>query len=1855
MNYAANKGYVNVDDLDYIDDTSFIVYIPKNFKVSILTYSTSLGEDNYYYARVYSFGVLYVRDYYAFRDSLFRALGEPERELYYNSMDDLVTIIKDNKEVDVSVDDDLDSDPDNARTFDIYSIPNLDEIARVPVVEDYEPTEEDFPYDLDDICREYPSLISNNYESCGPAFIMPDGRFILSGDKFDTHEDFAIDTLLKLGDFEDEEDIENIWDMDEVLNAFTKYFDLVRVNDGSRKDIEDRAYFVIPKNSLTSGQQNALLNYLDTVLGNKHRNRTEDILAYVGRNVSYKMWDISDANNTSDKILDDVKFALSRGFFGESLKEMSGNDDITDERSKKRKSPVYLYRGVTDRSFSKHYDALAGLFFGTNRSKVSGWGDVKKYLLKSDAKIYSDESSDAFCTQFYNKEYPELKKYFSMYFGNVDINCLNDFTKLSKKQKDIIENNVEKLAGKQFCWYDVWTWCLQLVAKLELEKQGYDGANWSMEDAGNYNQYQIWNLDVLKSYDGEVESLDEDLQETDSEGNKLSKEQVEFFKGSKVRDDAGKLLVVYHGTNASFNTFEKGDIGFHFGTKGQADYVVKDRLDGKGHVDAYYLNIHNPALMYDFGDTGPYTIAYWWYEQSFEDYGSIFEFDMTKEELAKINKVFKASGGRTFGTGKDTDIEDDADAEECDHVESYNSQESKILRDILKARGYDGIVYQNNFEDSDTLTGDLSYIAFDSNQIKRIDNKNPTNSSNINEEVEATDKEILDDLDKTFGQEEVYMWSTYILPNGHLLNPDNAQEYFDEIDEEPGYEHYDYDDYLLAKYHKDYQFIDKYCMKMNVAFPYISFPKNRPTSEQQNAFRKILEHADEFDSELDLSNLWDIFGSEEKAKQLWNHSIGKLVAIYTPFGDAVYDLGISSADDILKDINKAYATGHLFTEELNEAKEDKEKFINWLIDAHKEAGMNQELATSTANHFVDMFLNLKQRIKSPYNDFYYWMKNSTQNDFIDYINKLSKEVEDRKQAKQKEKDGAELIYSDDTWKVYHITNYEASAKYGKGTKWCITGTKRWNDGEDGKETFLDYHEKNHVEFYFFIKNGTEKYALAVYPGGKAYEIFNAEDVSIAYIPEAPKIEGLPDVSTKDDKKVLINAIASDKISDDIVLNAIEKLANYNSSNDDYDLVFALSSEAVASFMSEMIPDCYLEYCAVRDGRLSKEEYETITGDTLTQQDIDDFFWYGDLPEVNVDENKFKTKKEACDPKNYQGHKYWYFFLDKNSWSSVYDLYWADDKVGLYNSIRQLLDFTDMYSFLEAIADIILTEVKKGNISKDDIVNLGVSSEYIDSLKLNEDLDNTKVIDAIKKEFGVSHPVPRCFILEDGSFISTPKDREVYNPHSSLDAWLKKNNLIDDNARHYYFSGLHSITCNGFGEFYCLINENRRPTDAQFESLRKWLDKYFVSNINDRGFQVVLTDDKLIDVISQIYNPDEITVDEIIKKIKRFYTTGKLREEIDGTHLIDYIEDAGVKVSKDVLSGSTYLDENGYFIFSSGSHGNAEDRITSYYKNDVDLGKQLNHWITFNTIQLNSKFNEKYIQISKQPNEKQYKQLLRWLDKYLYENGSVEVNYYESPLGKYLGNKTYSSSNTSPDDIIKNIKRFYTTGKLVENKLDEMQGKGEISNAKIKKYINDCINEMRKINFFADNDCLTYDDIDFEEGDTLRTFGTMKLPTYHKGNFTLILNRHMFDEPEEAIKNTIYHELCHYVVMKYAMCNDYLYEKYPGEWYWNSRKFGWNNFKGHGSAWKNAAYKVGSATGQDITRTNNYEMHTGVGDYAKDKYNYIVKCKHCGNEFKYTKRTRFITDVLNGNGHVDNWWCNCKDGTKSHDFEILKGK
>lgn len=392
----------------------------------------------------------------------------------------------------------------------------------------------------------------------------------------------------------------------------------------------------------------------------------------------------------------------------------------------------------------------------------------------------------------------------------------------------------------------------------------------------------------------------------------------------------------------------------------------------------------------------------------------------------------------------------------------------------------------------------------------------------------------------------------------------------------------------------------------------------------------------------------------------------------------------------------------------------------------------------------------------------------------------------------------------------------------------------------------------------------------------------------------------------------------------------------------------------------------------------------------------------------------------------------------------------------------------------------------------------------------------------------------------------------------------------------------------------------------------------------------------------------------------------LNEDLN-EELTSKLKELGFKFTNNIPNGASYLLKDGTFLSMEDNRDilkpinkKATHPDLDYYLLDkelINIGDNANRALISNdnAIRLNdgTNFRNEGAMITLPTTSLtpiQYKKLEDWLYNLMYFSKEVEIDTIDnSYYNKYnFIVNPYSNEGYTPEEIIKDIKSKYSLNEF-------MRGKTNVSDKRILQYVNECIEDMKHINYgVADQDMLTFDDINIEEGNTVHTFGALGLPQNGEGNFRLVLNKYMFDEPEEAIKNTIYHELCHYVVDKIAIDKDIIFSK-NGKWYARRGLPYAKNYLGHGSMWKHVANIVGKAVGHDITRTNSYDLHTGVGAHAEEKYNYIIKCKHCGYEFKFVRKSGFVKDVLDGDGHTKNYWCQCEDGTKSHDFEIIKGR
>lgn len=175
----------------------------------------------------------------------------------------------------------------------------------------------------------------------------------------------------------------------------------------------------------------------------------------------------------------------------------------------------------------------------------------------------------------------------------------------------------------------------------------------------------------------------------DSDGRALSQEQQDYFRDSVVRDDRGRLLVVYHGTPWGGFTQFRTDEGAYFTT--DRDYAaLYTRGDGEGaEIYEGYLNITNP-----FDTRNPRE------RQIFED-----EF---------------------FGRwGNGTPLSEAGLPDWTDGTD---------LVEFLSENGYDydGVIISESNAGSYT---EESYVALSPEQFKRIDNRNPTDDPDIRRSI----------------------------------------------------------------------------------------------------------------------------------------------------------------------------------------------------------------------------------------------------------------------------------------------------------------------------------------------------------------------------------------------------------------------------------------------------------------------------------------------------------------------------------------------------------------------------------------------------------------------------------------------------------------------------------------------------------------------------------------------------------------------------------------------------------------------------------------------------------------------------------------------------------------------------------------------------------------------------------------------------------------------------------------------------------------------------------------------------------------------------------------------------------------
>lgn len=337
----------------------------------------------------------------------------------------------------------------------------------------------------------------------------------------------------------------------------------------------------------------------------------------------------------------------------------------------------------------------------------------------------------------------------------------------------------------------------------------------------------------------------EDAATEDNQGKELTKEQQEFFRGSQIRDRQGRLREVYHGTNSGeFTVFDWSETqrtdggwfgrGFYF-----TFYQGEARMYGQRVLPAY-LNIKNPfvfdeqmftiegmkpettegssvAFIINFAEKLPelaegrtLEVVTGWDDEGYGIVKNIPWSELRAEiepilnnptfTIQEVQDAYRGNYYQWFlktGKGKYDYSQSRAYYETKEMAEKYRFDAAVdflfnsiyhyadlhmahyYIEDIgtefaeaLKTRGYDGVLQ--------TRDGD-EVVAFYPEQIKRVDNRQPTENPDIRYSVdEDTDQEynaleksegvVLGDQDETYTEGNTPVQFTYaIVPAERLV------------------------------------------------------------------------------------------------------------------------------------------------------------------------------------------------------------------------------------------------------------------------------------------------------------------------------------------------------------------------------------------------------------------------------------------------------------------------------------------------------------------------------------------------------------------------------------------------------------------------------------------------------------------------------------------------------------------------------------------------------------------------------------------------------------------------------------------------------------------------------------------------------------------------------------------------------------------------------------------------------------------------------------------------------------------------------------------------------------------------------
>ncbi|MCI7207778.1 MAG: hypothetical protein MSA15_17505 [Clostridium sp.] len=461
--------------------------------------------------------------------------------------------------------------------------------------------------------------------------------------------------------------------------------------------------------------------------------------------------DIEDSKFAND-LIEKIKFELDKkGYHLNELEDKFVKNDRQYSLSEDSKIRKAVNEGIddvgengrfdTDRNTEILYDAIY-----TNAEKQLG-----RELTDADyTKI--DEILDS----YYKDGYYVTDNSFSLEeYADVMLNKMNE---VDSKLEDLgFEANESRstypgLMASRYYIKDG----IQVRVGDHKNSTGYD-ATFTREELYNMTSDDIVNY-VVEEYNRKSNTK---YLLTDNLGRKLTKEQQEYFKNSKVVDDKGNLLTVYRGEP----------------TKGKTEYIAKKGGGNKENNEygIYFTNSKDFAKDFAF--------------ERIQDPNDIFFVKKGKEGELK-ESYLNITNPLNLGTISREEISNlydyASDIGKLDGKETFinnmlnwqrigNHQLMKMNLDMKKIADntiYDGLIAKLNVQGDE-----IEYAVFNSNQIKDVDNTKPTTNADIRYMLSD------DDLNKYIFDKDFYNQFQYENKEKITKSVEELQKELETIDE----------------------------------------------------------------------------------------------------------------------------------------------------------------------------------------------------------------------------------------------------------------------------------------------------------------------------------------------------------------------------------------------------------------------------------------------------------------------------------------------------------------------------------------------------------------------------------------------------------------------------------------------------------------------------------------------------------------------------------------------------------------------------------------------------------------------------------------------------------------------------------------------------------------------------------------------------------------------------------------------------------------------------------------------------------------------------------------------------------------